>query len=486
MATFETYATYRTATRVQDDDAISVTSDCTIPDVAAVGFGVPLERMTYHAQFLDDASSSKSYSSSQYSASCDRLPTGGCNDPECDCSSEVDDDDVPLHHHAVFVDEHEQDLPEDEDDGPLSPCASSSSSLSDYLAQHRRLANAGDLAGVEHCDTPKADRHNFPTSFAAALSQGDIPPPRPTSPVEYVAVHNQRRLGTSDSHRHQLALARYLNAEPVRSDPWNHTDPVIHIREHTIANQYAGATLVTERLHDWWSVPFANVRDCLDFTKQILEGVAFMHENQITGLAEAVRPHNIQMDIGLAPAVSPISAREPTKSASAPATPSVESDGLPTVAWTRSEYPVRYYFAASSSTHRVRRLRKGTAAGIEERADDPEAPSIDHVTGDFDEDSDDEDEDEAEMHLRVLDALSREVDDETWDVSTAVDLVAVGHALELVFGKMPFNALRPIIQELCDALVSPTSAHDVLARVESLERELPRHELIRSVREVAA
>ena len=164
-----------------------------------------------------------------------------------------------------------------------------------------------------------------------------------------------------------------------------------------------------------------------------------MHENQITGLAEAVRPHNIQMDIGLAPAASPISARQPvTKSASAPSTPSVESDGLPTVAWTRSEYPVRYYFAASSSMHRVRRLRKGTAAGnqegTEERADDPEAPSIEHVTGDFDEDSDDED--EAEAYLRVLDALSREVDDETWDVSTAVDLVAVGHALELVFGKV--------------------------------------------------
>lgn len=51
---------------------------------------------------------------------------------------------------------------------------------------------------------------------------------------------------------------------------------------------------------------------------------------------------------------------------------------------------------------------------------------------------------------------------------------------------MPFNELRPIIQELCDAVVSPTSAHDVLARVESLERELPRHELVRSVREVAA
>lgn len=287
MATFESFATYRTATRIQDDDAISVASDCTIPDAAAVGFGAPLERMSYHAQFFDEASSSKSYSSSQY-PSCDHLPTGGCDNPECDCSSDVDDDDVPLHHHAVFVDEHEQDLVDDEDDGPLSPCASSSSSLSDYLAQHRRLSNAGDLAGVEHCDTPKADGHKvcnllypaitvrltvfqFYTSFAAALSQGDVPPPRSASPVEYVAVHNQRRIGTSEAHRHQLALARYLNAEPVRSDPWNHTDPVIHIREHTIANQYAGATLVTERLHDWWSVPFANVRDCLDFAKQILE-----------------------------------------------------------------------------------------------------------------------------------------------------------------------------------------------------------------------
>ncbi|CCO28683.1 hypothetical protein BN14_02681 [Rhizoctonia solani AG-1 IB] len=77
----------------------------------------------------------------------------------------------------------------------------------------------------------------------------------------------------------------------------------------------------------------------------------------------------------------------------------------------------------------------------------------------------------------TLDSLSRQVDDEAWDLATAVDLVAVGNALDLVFGKMPLSPLRPIIQDLCDAFDSDITAHDALTRVESLERSLSRHEL---------
>jgi hypothetical protein len=160
--------------------------------------------------------------------------------------------------------------------------------------------------------------------------------------------------------------------------------------------------------------------------------VAFLHENQITNLAEAVRPHNIQMDTGLAPVLPPI-VPPSRKSASAPVTPMSESDDLPPVAWTRSDFPVRYYFTATSGLHRVRRLRKGATRGDQ---GDPEA-SIVHVTGE-----DGDEEDEAEMRLRELDGLSRTVDDDTWETSTAVDLVAVGHALELVFGRVRASLCR--------------------------------------------
>jgi hypothetical protein len=43
--------------------------------------------------------------------------------------------------------------------------------------------------------------------------------------------------------------------------------------------------------------------------------------------------------------------------------------------------------------------------------------------------------------------------------------------------QMPFNPLRPIIHALCDALDAPITAHDALARVENLERDLPTHAL---------
>ncbi|KAG9087912.1 hypothetical protein FS749_002562 [Ceratobasidium sp. UAMH 11750] len=304
----------------------------------------------------------------------------------------------------------------------------------------------------------------------------DALPPRPASPQDHVAIHTQQRIGTSDAHRHQLALARFLNAEPVRSDPWNHTVPVVHIREHTIANRTTGATLVTERLHDWWSLPFANVRDCIDYTKQVLEGVAFLHENQITNLAEAVRPHNIQMDTGLAPVAPPAPVLPSTsfgrKSASAPVTPSTELEDLPTVAWSRGDFPVRYYFTATSGLQRVRRLRKGGT----DMGDDLQAGSMVHVT-----DEEEEEEEESAIRLRELDALSREVDDDTWETSVAVDLVAVGHSLDLVFGKMPFNHLRPMIQDLRDAFETGVSAHDVLTRVEDLERALSSQELLRPI-----
>ncbi|KAG8777347.1 hypothetical protein FRC12_000425 [Ceratobasidium sp. 428] len=443
MAALETsFAALRTI----DDDAISVASDCTLPD--PIQFGAPLERMTFHD--YNESASLKSYASSYY-PSCDYLPSSSCQDPDCDCTSDDEDEDESLavHHPVIFDDE-------DEDSG-LSPCASSTSSLSDHFQQARRLSNAGDLAGVEHCDTPKVMR-KLSNAFAAE----DTFPVRPSSPVDPVAVHNQQRIGTSDAHRHQLALARYLNVEPVRSDPWNHTIPVIHIREHTIANRTTGATLVTERLHDWWSVPFANVRDCIDYTKQVLEGVAFLHENQITNLAEAVRPHNIQMDTGLAPVAPPAlpsssSSSSSRKSASAPVTPCPESESLPSVEWSRGDFPVRYYFTATGALHRVRRHGKGVQ--VEE-----------------------EEEEEEEMtRLRQLDALSREVDDDMWETSVAVDLVAVGHSLDLVFGKMPFNHLRPMIQDLVDAFDTGVCAADVLARVEDLERELSSQELLRPI-----
>ncbi|CAE6481265.1 unnamed protein product [Rhizoctonia solani] len=423
-----------------DDDAISVTSDYTLPDADAVGFGAPLERMGFDHYALTKGDTS--YSGSYY-PSCEHLPVA-CTDPDCDC--DCDDD-------AVFLGDDDDNDNDDDDEQVLSPCASSSSSLSEYF-HSRRLSNAGDLAGVEHCDTPKATRRKFSTSFAAALAQGDALPPRPASPLEHPTMHNQRRIGTSDTHRHQLALARYLNADRTRADPWNHTHPVIHIREHTIANHNVGATLVTERLHDWWTVPFANAHDCIDYAKQILEGVAFLHEHSITNLAEAVRPHNIQMDVGLAPLAPPSLSPKPSgKSASAPATPAAEPDDLPSVAWTRADYPVRYYFTALGAIHRVRRH-------TQEQQDEEET------------------EDDEMLDLaQTLDALSRQVDDDAWDLATAVDLVAVGNALDLVFGKMSFNPLRPIIQDLCDALDSNITAHDALARVESLEQSLSRHEL---------
>lgn len=116
----------------------------------------------------------------------------------------------------------------------------------------------------------------------------------------------------------ELTLIEFLNTEEAREDSWNHSVPVVDIIEND-----GEALVMMLKLRPFSSPPFQNVAECLDFARQLLEGVAFFHEHKITGLN--LRPENIGMDTGHMP--------------------------LTAANWDRSEHDVRYHLIDFSSAH---------------------------------------------------------------------------------------------------------------------------------------
>ncbi|KAG8895038.1 hypothetical protein FRC00_008116, partial [Tulasnella sp. 408] len=116
----------------------------------------------------------------------------------------------------------------------------------------------------------------------------------------------------------ELALIEFLNTEEAREDPWNHSVPVVDVVEND-----GEALVMMLKLRPFSSPPFQNVAECLDFVRQLLEGVAFFHDHKITRLN--LRPENIGMDTGLMP--------------------------ITAANWDRSEHDVRYHLIDFSSAH---------------------------------------------------------------------------------------------------------------------------------------
>ncbi|KAG9016639.1 hypothetical protein FRB90_002706 [Tulasnella sp. 427] len=122
-----------------------------------------------------------------------------------------------------------------------------------------------------------------------------------------------KRIQTTSS---ELRLIEFLNSEQTREDPWNHSVPVLDV-----VDDDDEALIMMLKLRPFSSPPFHNVAECLDFTRQLLEGVAFFHEHKITHLN--LRPENIGMDTGLLP--------------------------ITAANWDRSEHDVRYHIIDFSS-----------------------------------------------------------------------------------------------------------------------------------------
>ncbi|KAG6860755.1 hypothetical protein C0995_007873 [Termitomyces sp. Mi166 len=112
----------------------------------------------------------------------------------------------------------------------------------------------------------------------------------------------------------ELYLLLELNHKELRSDPWN---PIPHLR--CAVERDDNVYLCMERLNPFDQPPFKTVSDYIDFFRQILEGLTFLHELQIANLSFH-DPTCFMVDLS-----------------SAPSTCESPAD------FDRTKYPVRYY-----------------------------------------------------------------------------------------------------------------------------------------------
>ncbi|EGN92928.1 hypothetical protein SERLA73DRAFT_79145 [Serpula lacrymans var. lacrymans S7.3] len=77
----------------------------------------------------------------------------------------------------------------------------------------------------------------------------------------------------------ELEILQLLNSEPLRSDPYNATVPVLEFLK------YDGWHFIVMPFYDdCSSPPFRNIHECLDFVEQVLRTLAFLHRNRIAHL----------------------------------------------------------------------------------------------------------------------------------------------------------------------------------------------------------
>ncbi|KAI0049394.1 hypothetical protein FA95DRAFT_1649083 [Auriscalpium vulgare] len=118
----------------------------------------------------------------------------------------------------------------------------------------------------------------------------------------------------------ELAILRALNSDEVRHDPWNPAPRVLYVAERG-----GIAVVCLERLFEYDQPPMQTVADVIDYIRQALEGLSFLHEHKIAHRGYG-HVNGVMMDIGRSSAED----------------------------FDRSKYPVRYYRVNFSQAQRVK------------------------------------------------------------------------------------------------------------------------------------
>lgn len=161
-----------------------------------------------------------------------------------------------------------------------------------------------------------------------------------------------------DEGHNELDILQYLAQDHIRNDPRNSGLPLLDT--FPIPEIPDGFFIVTPFLSKWDSMPFMRFGELLDFIRQLIEGLCFLHSHNIAH-RDAQAP-NIMMDASLL-------YDEPFH----PCDPHSSLDGARRLkVKPRSEAPVRYYFidfglSSRFSSFQERRLVTGVK-GREQRA----------------------------------------------------------------------------------------------------------------------
>ncbi|RDB15310.1 hypothetical protein Hypma_004733 [Hypsizygus marmoreus] len=122
----------------------------------------------------------------------------------------------------------------------------------------------------------------------------------------------------------ELYLLLELNDPDLRSDPWN---PAPHLR--CAVERDEKVFLCMERLNPYDEPPFKTVANYIDFFRQMLEGLTFLHELKIAQIS-LQDASSYMVDLSSAP-----------------------STCLFTAEFDRTKYPVRYYFTDLSQARKI-------------------------------------------------------------------------------------------------------------------------------------
>lgn len=183
----------------------------------------------------------------------------------------------------------------------------------------------------------------------------------------------------------ELSLLLDLNSADLRQDPWNPCPHILQAVNDDPSSDYL--YLCMERLNEFNCPPMSTVAQYIDFFRQILEGLSFLHEHRLVGfacsdpssfmvdLSSGVHSNNASF-ISLLPAAT---SRGRLQERSTPLKHSGIHDHPPPrlqqphphphhhnavpntepVVFDRSIYPVRYYFVNFTRTRRCQEDTRG-------------------------------------------------------------------------------------------------------------------------------
>ncbi|KIJ94484.1 hypothetical protein K443DRAFT_683720 [Laccaria amethystina LaAM-08-1] len=133
----------------------------------------------------------------------------------------------------------------------------------------------------------------------------------------------------------ELLVLLEINHPELRQDPWNAAPHILCAVERD-----EDVYLCMDPLVEFDQPPMRTVANYIDFFRQILEGLTFLHEHRIAGLSCA-EPSSYMVDLS--------SGRTTTS----PSTPASELHENPVVYFDRTAFPVRYYFVNFTNAQRV-------------------------------------------------------------------------------------------------------------------------------------
>ncbi|KXN81853.1 hypothetical protein AN958_03622 [Leucoagaricus sp. SymC.cos] len=169
----------------------------------------------------------------------------------------------------------------------------------------------------------------------------------------------------------EVSLLLELNTPELRQDPWNPCPHVLRAVDHDAASEHLFVCM--ERLHEYNSPPMSTVAQYIDFFRQILEGLSFLHEHNLVGFS-CSDPSSYMVDLSSGPYsnnASITSLLSATSSLHTGASTPLKSPGhrdhsphhhqyyhhhsvtADVALFDRSIYPVRYYFVNFSHARRL-------------------------------------------------------------------------------------------------------------------------------------